>query len=96
MLFTGSDRVSVLGFSRSTAQEIARELRVPFVEIAPVRGVELLDASGANVEGRMAGIDLASDEKTLQLSARLTQESPWPLILRSSSQPDRQRDRTAW
>lgn len=87
MLFTGSDKVSVWGFSRSAAQDIARELGVPFVEIAPVRGVELLDASGANVEGKTTGIDLASEDKTLQLSARLTQDSPWPLIQWSSSQP---------
>lgn len=87
MIFTGSDKVKVLGFEGSDAQGLARTLRLPFEAIQPVRGMELTYHNGENAIGNMVGIDLASEVKTLQLTAKLTQDTPWPLIEWKSSQP---------
>lgn len=87
MLFYGSDKVTILGFAGSGAEALAKELKLPFEEVAPVKGIALTNLQGEDVTGQVVGIDLGGTERTVRFTAAPAQQTPWPLIAWKSSQP---------
>jgi hypothetical protein len=83
-MFDGSYKVNVWGFSGSAAEKLAKKLNLPFVAIDPVKEV-LLQYGDEKINGGKLAIDLASDNKTLQLTAQTSPESPWPDVTWKSS-----------
>ena len=83
-MFDGSYKVNIWGFSGSSAEKLAKKLNLPFVAVDPVKSV-ILHCRGENVNSGKLEIDLNSDEKTLQLTAQTSPDSPWPGVTWKSS-----------
>ncbi len=86
MLFTNSPNVQVHSFANSAAQGVARELKVPFVAVDPISQVALKTGE-RTVTDSVVAIDLSGDERTLQLVADVTPDSPWSELSWTSSSP---------
>ncbi len=76
--------MSIWGFSGSAAEKLAKKLSMPFVAVDPVKEV-LLKCGEENVNSGKLTIDLAADNKKLQLTAQTSPESPWPGVTWKSS-----------
>lgn len=77
-------KVSIWGFKGSSAETYATKNNVPFVIVDPVKEV-LLMFSGENVTKGKLSIDLGSIITSLQLSAQISPENPWPGVTWKSS-----------